>query len=116
VRGVIDWELAHFGDPMEDLAWVMMRSWRFGGAKAVAGVGDPEPFFAAYEAAGGYSVDRARLRFWQIFSSIKWGIITITQAERYLGGQSKSVELAAIGRRTAETEWELLDLLEGKAF
>lgn len=116
LRSVIDWELAHLGDPMEDLGWLMMRSWRFGGAHAVAGIGDPEPFFAAYEEAGGAPVDRGRLRFWQVFASLKWGVITITQAERYLGGQSRSVELAAIGRRTAETEWELLDLLEGKAY
>jgi aminoglycoside phosphotransferase (APT) family kinase protein len=112
LKGVIDWELAHWGDPMEDIAWLMMRSWRFGGSRPVAGVGEREAFFRAYEAAGGYPVDRARLRFWSVFSSLKWGIITITQAERYLGGQSKTVELAAIGRRTAETEWELLDLLE----
>jgi aminoglycoside phosphotransferase (APT) family kinase protein len=114
LKGVIDWELAHWGDPMEDIAWLMMRSWRFGGAKPVAGVGEREAFFRAYEEAGGFPIDRERLRFWSVFASLKWGVITVTQAERYLGGQSKSVELAAVGRRTAETEWELLDLLEDK--
>jgi aminoglycoside phosphotransferase (APT) family kinase protein len=113
LRGVIDWELAHWGDPMEDIGWLAVRSWRFGGKKPVAGIGAREDFYAAYEAAGGYPVDRARVRFWELFGNLRWGVITITQAANYLTGRSKSVELASIGRRTAETEWELLNLLEG---
>ena len=112
LRGVIDWELAHWGDPMEDLGWLAVRSWRFGGKKPVAGIGDREAFFEAYEAAGGYPVDRDRVRFWELYGNLRWGVITITQAANYLTGRSKSVELASIGRRTAETEWELLNLLE----
>jgi aminoglycoside phosphotransferase (APT) family kinase protein len=114
LRGVIDWELAHWGDPMEDLGWLAVRSWRFGGSKPVAGVGEREAFYAAYEAAGGFAVDRERVRFWELYGNLKWGVITITQAATYLTGRSKSVELASIGRRTAETEWELLNLLEGR--
>jgi aminoglycoside phosphotransferase (APT) family kinase protein len=114
LRGVIDWELAHWGDPMEDLGWLTVRSWRFGGSKPVAGVGDREAFYSAYEAAGGFPVNRERVRFWELYGNLKWGVITITQAANYLTGRSKSVELASIGRRTAETEWELLNLLEGR--
>ncbi|OAI40896.1 hypothetical protein AYO38_04810 [bacterium SCGC AG-212-C10] len=114
LKAVIDWELAHFGDPMEDLGYVMIRSWRFGGTKPVAGVGSREEFFAAYEAAGGFPVDPERVRFWEILSNLKWGIITIMQGASYLIRGNKSVEHAMIGRRPAETEWELLKLLEGK--
>ncbi len=114
LRGVIDWELAHWGDPMEDIGWLAVRSWRFGGKQPMAGVGDREAFFRAYEAAGGLPVDRERIRFWELYGNLRWGVITITQAVTYLSGRSKSVELASIGRRTAETEWELLNLLEGK--
>lgn len=71
-------------------------------------------FFADYEDAGGFPVDRERVHFWELFGNLRWGVITITQAGNYLSGRSKSVELASIGRRTAETEWELLNLLEGK--
>lgn len=114
LRGVIDWELAHWGDPMEDLGWLAVKSWRFGGVLPVAGIADRESFYAHYEAAGGFPVDRARVRFWELFGNLRWGVITITQAATYLSGRSKSVELASIGRRTAETEWELLNLIEGK--
>jgi aminoglycoside phosphotransferase (APT) family kinase protein len=112
-RAILDWELAHVGDPMEDLAWMCVRSWRFGGDKPVGGIGTREEFFAAYEAAGGARVDPERVRWWEVFGNLRWGIICISQARTYLGGHSKSVELAAIGRRTAETEWELLELIEG---
>ena len=113
LRGVIDWELAHWGDPMEDIGWLAVKSWRFGGKQPMAGIGDREAFYRDYEAAGGFPVDRERVRFWELFGNLRWGVITITQAITYLSGRSKSVELASIGRRTAETEWELLNLLEG---
>jgi aminoglycoside phosphotransferase (APT) family kinase protein len=113
LRLMLDWELAHVGDPMEDMGFICVRSWRFGGPKPVGGIGEREEFFAAYEAAGGAKVDPERVRFWEVFGNLRWGIICLSQARTYIDGVSNSVELASIGRRTAETEWELLELLEG---
>jgi aminoglycoside phosphotransferase (APT) family kinase protein len=96
---------------MEDLGWMCVRSWRFGGPKPVGGIGDRDAFFAAYGDAAGIAVDPERVRWWEIFGNLRWGIMCITQARAYLDGRSNSVELAAIGRRTAETEWELLELI-----
>jgi aminoglycoside phosphotransferase (APT) family kinase protein len=111
VRLILDWELAHIGDAMEDLGWLCVRSWRFGGDQPVGGIGAREELFAAYEAAGGAAVDPERVRWWEVFGNLRWGIICISQAKTYLDGVSNSVELASIGRRTAETEWELLELM-----
>jgi aminoglycoside phosphotransferase (APT) family kinase protein len=112
MRAMLDWEIAHVGDPMEDLSWVCVRSWRFGGDKPVGGIGTREEFFAAYEAASGVKVDPDVHRWWEIFGNLRWGIICISQAKVYLDGISKSLELAAIGRRTSETEWELMELMD----
>ncbi len=112
LRVVLDWELAHVGDPMEDMGFICVRSWRFGGPKPVGGIGEREEFFAAYEEAGGGRVDPERVRFWEVFGNLRWGVICLSQARTYLDGHSKSVELASIGRRTAETEWELLGLVD----
>jgi aminoglycoside phosphotransferase (APT) family kinase protein len=112
LRVVLDWELAHVGDAMEDMGFLCVRSWRFGGPKPVGGIGDREPFFEAYEAAGGAKVDPERVRFWEVFGNLRWGVICLSQARTYIDGHSKSVELASIGRRTAETEWELLSLVD----
>jgi aminoglycoside phosphotransferase (APT) family kinase protein len=114
VRAILDWELAHIGDPMEDLGWISVRSWRFGNDHLpVGGVGTREEFFKAYEDAGGFPVEEGRVRFWEAFGNLRWGIICLSQARTYFSGHSSSVDLASVGRRTAETEWELLELMEG---
>ncbi|MEX2394111.1 MAG: phosphotransferase family protein [Actinomycetota bacterium] len=115
VRAVLDWELVHIGDPWEDLAWVCMRSWRFGGDKPVGGVGDREEFYAAYEKASGVPVDRDAVHWWEVMSSVKWGVMTIGQAFAHLMGHVSSLELAAIGRRTVENEYDVLNYLKAGA-
>lgn len=113
VRAVLDWELAHVGDPAEDLGWLCVRAWRFGSDHLpVGGIGTREDLFAAYERAGGSAVDPGRVRFWEVFGNLKWAIICIAQAKTHLDGLVRSVELASLGRRTAETELELLALID----
>jgi len=113
VRSILDWELTHIGDPMEDLGWMCVRAWRFGNdANPVGGLGTREDFFRQYERASGTAVEPEAVRFWEVFGNLRWGIITISQARTHLDGYVKSVELASIGRRTAETELELLNLIE----
>jgi aminoglycoside phosphotransferase (APT) family kinase protein len=111
--GVFDWEFAHVGDPHEELAWPTVRSWRFGQDELrLGGVGQPEAFFAAYEAAGGRPVDRAAVRYWEVMGNLRWAVGCIAQAHRHLSGQAASVELASLGRRSCEMELEVLDLIE----
>ena len=114
LAAVLDWEAVHTGDIHEDLAWFCVRAWRFGAPAGLAagGLGTVEEFVSAYERAGGSPVDRDALRWWLVLGTLKWGIICRYQAERHLSGQTRSVELAAIGRRVCETEWDVLDLLE----
>jgi aminoglycoside phosphotransferase (APT) family kinase protein len=113
LAAVLDWELVHIGEVYEDLAWFCIRAWRFGAPAALGagGLGSVEQFIAAYERAGGAPVDRSTLHWWQVLSTLKWGVICRGQAERHLSGQLRSVELAAIGRRVCETEWDIVDLL-----
>jgi aminoglycoside phosphotransferase (APT) family kinase protein len=114
LTAVLDWELVHIGDIHEDLAWFCIRAWRFGAPAALAagGLGGIDDFVAAYERAGGATVDRAALHWWMVLGTLRWGMICRYQAQRHLSGQTRSVELAAIGRRVCETEWDVLDLLE----
>jgi len=111
LRAVLDWELSHLGDPMEDLGWFCVKAWRFGAAPPVAGLGELDELCRAYEAAGGATVDPDALHWWMVLGTLRWGIICILQAETHRSGMSRSVELAAIGRRVCETELDLLELL-----
>jgi len=111
LRAVLDWELAHFGDPMEDLGWVCVNSWRFGGIdKPVGGFGSREELFAGYEAAG-RSVDPDRVMFWEVMGTLRWGVMCCGMMQRFRIGPEHSVERAMIGRRSSETEIDLLRLL-----
>lgn len=114
LRAVLDWELAHLGDPMEDLGWLCVRAWRFGSDRPVAGVGDYEELFAAYEAAGGSPVDPEVVRWWEVVGTLSWGVMCMVQASAHLTGQVRSHELAAIGRRVCENEYDLFLALEGR--
>jgi len=110
-QAVLDWELSHVGDPIEDLGWLCVKAWRFGSDLPVGGVGTREELIAAYESAGGSSVDPEALRFWEVAGNFKLALVFITQARAYLDGAHKTVELASLGRRTAEAEQELLELI-----
>jgi aminoglycoside phosphotransferase (APT) family kinase protein len=117
LAAVLDWELVHIGEVYEDLAWFCIRAWRFGAPadRAAGGLGSVEDFLAAYEQAGGATVDRVAFHWWLVLATLRWGVICRFQAERHLSGQTRSVELAAIGRRVCETEWDLLTLLNKAA-
>jgi aminoglycoside phosphotransferase (APT) family kinase protein len=111
LRAVLDWELAHLGDPMEDLGWLCVRAWRFGSPLPVGGFGEREALFAAYEDAGGGKVDPEVVRWWEVLGTVKWGVMCIIQSRSHLDGWSRSVELATIGRRVCENEHDVLRLL-----
>jgi aminoglycoside phosphotransferase (APT) family kinase protein len=110
---VLDWEFAHVGDPLEDLAWPLVRAWRFGAdERRVGGVGDVAPYLAAYAALSGRDVSEEDLYAWEVLGNVKWAIGCLTQCRRHLRGQDRSVEYAVLGRMAAEMEYELLHLIE----
>lgn len=113
LAAVADWEFCHVGDPDEDLGYPCMRDWRFGvGHLRFGGVSDRETFLQAYEEASGRKVNRDSVDFWEILGNIRWGVICLAQANRHLSGRESSVELASIGRRSAEMQLEALRLIQ----
>ncbi|HKR68960.1 MAG TPA: phosphotransferase family protein [Streptosporangiaceae bacterium] len=115
LHAVLDWELTHLGNPAEDLGWLCVKAWRFGAAPPVAGMGTREELLAAYRGAGGADISLDELRWWETLGTLRWGVICMTQAQAHLSGAHRSVELAAIGRRVCEQEWDLLLLLAPEA-
>jgi len=112
LRGVLDWELAHAGDPAEDVGWLCAPAWRFGGSGEVGGFGTLGELLTAYAAAGGAAdMTPARVHWWQVYATVKWAAICALQASAHLSGATRSVELATIGRRVCESEWDLFVLL-----
>ena len=112
MAAVLDWEIAHIGDPMRDLGWLCTASWRFGHPeKPVGGFGSYEDLFAGYEAESGRAVDPAHVRFWEVFGSFWWSVGCLGMADQYRSGPDRSVERAAIGRRSSECQVDCVNLL-----
>ncbi len=112
IEAVLDWELAHIGDPMRDLGWLTTRSWRFGvPEKPVGGFGDYDDLFAGYESVSGHKVDRAAVNFWQVFGSFWWAVGTLSMAQSFREGAETSVERPGIGRRSSECQIDCVNLI-----
>jgi aminoglycoside phosphotransferase (APT) family kinase protein len=111
--GVLDWEFVHLDDPVRDMAFSLVRAWRFGvGDKRLGGVGDVEPYLERYNELTGLGVRPEELDYWELAGNVAWAIGCLTQAQRHLSGRDRSIELAVLGRLGAEVEYEICSLLE----
>lgn len=115
LRAVLDWEIAHLGDPAEDLAWMCLPPWRFGQiTQPVAGLGQRSALFAAWQAATGEPVDAERVRWWQAAGSLRWGLGCAGMRDWFESGRDPTVERAMIARRVSENQIDLLRLLDSE--
>jgi aminoglycoside phosphotransferase (APT) family kinase protein len=113
--GVLDWEFAHLDDPARDLSFALVRAWRFGVPELrLGGIGDVEPYLERYNELTGFDVRPEELDYWELAGNVAWAVGCLTQAQRHLSGQDRSVELAILGRLGAEVEYEICHLLEGQ--
>lgn len=116
LAAVLDWELAHIGDPASDLGWLCVNSWRFGVyEKPVGGFGAYADLIAGYRAGGGRDIVLEEIRYWQMLGSLKWGIMCLIMYGSFASGADPSVERAMIGRRVSEAEIDLINIMEGRA-
>ena len=84
---VLDWEFAHVGDPVGDVAWPIVRAWRFGAdERRLGGVGEVEPYLERYNELSGREVTPEELDVWEVFGNVKWAIGCLTQCRRHLNG------------------------------
>ncbi|MEZ5555750.1 phosphotransferase family protein [Haliea sp.] len=112
---VLDWELAHCGDPAEDLGYLCGNVWRFGYSdKPVGGFGDYDELLAGYREVAGWAPDMDTIHYWEVFCALGWGLVCLTMVDLYRSGADPTLERAAVGRRVSESEMDLLLLLEDR--
>ncbi|MBL9038863.1 MAG: phosphotransferase family protein [Archangium sp.] len=112
LAGILDWEFAHWGSRYEDLSWISVRDWRFNRLELpVGGFAARRPFYDAYAAASGHTVDVDQVLWWEVIGNLRWAVGSVYQGERYLSGQATDLELIAIARRCVEMEHEALRLI-----
>jgi aminoglycoside phosphotransferase (APT) family kinase protein len=113
---VLDWEFSHLSDPAEDLAWPLVRAWRFGRDELrMGGIGEVEPYVDRYAELTGREIPLDELYAWEVLGNCKWAIGALRQGRRHLRGEDRSVEFAILGRLAAEMEYEILDLIRRAA-
>ncbi|GAA3393033.1 phosphotransferase family protein [Cryptosporangium minutisporangium] len=112
VRAILDWELVHRGDPVEDLGWLCVKAWRFGAAQPVGGFGSRAELLDGYAAVAGWRPTDEQLRWWEVYGTLRWVLLCRRQALAYLRGDRDSLEHAVIGRRVCEAEFDLLLALD----
>ena len=111
---VLDWELAHLGDPVQDLGYITANVWRFGAAQPVGGFGEYADLLAGYASVTGHTPSMQDIHYWQVHAALSWGMVCLLMLEMYRSGRDASLERAAVGRRLSEAEIDLLVLLEGE--
>ena len=113
LTGILDWEFAGWGDPDEDIGWFCCKGWRFARLdREAGGIAARGPFYRGYEEASGRRLDPAQVFFWEVMASVRWAVIALQQAERYMLKGERNLDLALTGRRASECELELLMLLD----
>jgi aminoglycoside phosphotransferase (APT) family kinase protein len=105
VAAVLDWELAHLGDPVRDLGWICTPSWRFGRHDLpVGGFGRLEDLLDGYEEVSGVRIAESHVRFWEIFGSFWWAVVCLKMAEAARHVADGRVERVGIARRSSECQ------------
>ncbi|MEB8338336.1 phosphotransferase family protein [Streptomyces endophyticus] len=108
VLAVLDWELTHIGDPVEDLGWLCVKAWRFGSAEPVGGFAPREELLAGYAEIAGVHPSADELHWWEVYGTLRWAVLCRMQAERFLSGAEQAVEYAVLGRKVCEQEYDVL--------
>jgi aminoglycoside phosphotransferase (APT) family kinase protein len=107
IVAVLDWEMAHIGDPLEDLGWALDPLWRHTEG-LVAGMVPKAEAFRIWEAASGLKVDPAAFVWWELFASVKGQAIWISSAREYADGGYREPILCFSGWFTARRQDEIL--------
>jgi len=109
LTAILDWEFAAWSDPMEDIGWFTAKRWRFGAVdREAGGVGALEDFLTGYETESGRTIDRALIGYWQVLATVRWAVIALQQADRFVSGGEQNLELALTAHIVPELEWDVL--------
>jgi len=108
IRAILDWEMAHIGDPLEDLAWSMDPLWSWNEPERAGRLLPHKEAVRAWEAGGGLEVDPAAFRWWQVFAALKAIGIWISSSEDFQNGSSKAPILAVAGWLMTDRQQRIL--------
>jgi len=110
ITAILDWEMSHLGDPMEDLGWACMGFYRQD-TPLICGLLEKEEFFRYYEDFSGTKVDERRVFFYEVLASVKMAAIIITGVRSFSDERSRNLTLAFLGSFVSRLENDLANQL-----
>lgn len=108
ILAILDWEMTHLGDPLEDLAWAIDPLWGHYDESRVAGMIPRDEALAIWSRTSGLPIDPAALAWWELFSAVKGQAIWTSAAREYRDGGFKDPVLAISGWYTARRHDQIL--------
>ncbi len=108
ILAILDWEMAHLGDPLEDLAWAIDPLWSHYDEGRVAGMIPRDEALAIWSRTSGLPIDPTALAWWELFSAVKGQAIWTSAAREYRDGGFKDPVLAISGWYTARRHDQIL--------
>jgi aminoglycoside phosphotransferase (APT) family kinase protein len=111
ITAILDWELVHLGDPIEDLGWAFLPQYR-GGTKLVCGLADEETFLARYEKHSRLSVDRKALHYYIVFSLLKLALTHMAAARCFEDGLFNDMRMPAMATQIAPVFRQIVKKME----
>ncbi len=112
ISAILDWELVHLGDPIEDLGWAFLPQYR-GGTSLVCGLASEADFIARYEARSGVKVDPSSLKFYIVFSLMKLAFTHMAAARCFEDGLFNDMRMPSMGTQIAPVFRQIAKALEG---
>lgn len=111
ITAILDWELAHIGDPHEDLAWVGMRT--FGGTdKLIGGLFDRAEFYRRYQERSGRTIDWEAIRYFEVLAQFKMSAILVGAERRLKEGAVHDVRLGVMSLQMSRTLMGLMSMIK----
>jgi aminoglycoside phosphotransferase (APT) family kinase protein len=95
VRAILDWEMCHLGDPLEDLAWALTPLWAWPDATRPGKLIDRERAMALWKEESGLSIDADALAWWELFACVKGIAIWTSSAREFAEGRSRDPVMVA---------------------
>lgn len=96
IHGIVDWEMAHLGDPLEDLAWSLNESWQWARNGRPGGIVDRPDAIALWEQFSGMKADLVALQWWEVFCHVKCQGIWLTGARSFQEGRTNELILPMV--------------------
>ena len=97
ITGILDWEMCHLGDPLEDLAWSLDPLWCWANPQLAGNLLPHEEAIKHWETASGLKVNHDDFVWWRVFAALKGLAIWVSSSEDFHHGDSKQSILAYAG-------------------